>query len=97
MAKTLNLVAISSNKFSYDRDTMEFVAEMSDFKNIENLLHQRIYGDACDVGFAMKSEKTGNVEIFYYSNRVEKEGEAVYWVWEALNPKLDCHVKIFND
>jgi hypothetical protein len=55
----LNLILeFPSSLFSYDPVDKEFRAEASDLGN-RHL--QRFYDDACDVGFSIKSSRTGNV------------------------------------
>lgn len=66
---------------------------------------QRLYDDAMDVGFAMKSEKTGRV-VKFYMDEIHKndEQEVTHWTYKAchedvrLNPEaMFIVVTVFND
>jgi hypothetical protein len=58
----LNLIEMTSSMFSVDGK--DLVCEAS---TMENRHLQRIYDDAMDVGFAVKSERTGSVAVFVMS------------------------------
>ncbi len=66
---------------------------------------QRLYDDACDVGFAMKSDKTGRVVKFYMDKvHTDGEGDITHWTYRAchedvrLNPEaMFIVVTVFND
>lgn len=60
---------------------------------------QQIFDDACDVGFAVKSEKTGKVETFYhydvnYSGHGEDREIAG---WKFYNQDRTVHITVIND
>ena len=66
---------------------------------------QRLYDDAMDVGFAVKSSKTGDV-VTYAMSHVEKdaEGELLYWRYEPTSESVRKYpfcrgsmIMVFND
>lgn len=65
----------------------------------------RIYNDACDEGFIMKSEKTGKEVIFaLYATILDSDGDITHWIFHPSfqdiqqNPLLaDVSVTIWND
>jgi hypothetical protein len=61
----LTLVEHSDKQFTYSAKDKTLVSEASD---LDNRHLERLYDDACDVGFAVKSEKTGNVVTFVLSD-----------------------------
>lgn len=79
----LNLTPISSNFFSYFKDTKSFSTEASTLDN-RNFLSQ-IYDDAADRGFIMESSKTGKKETFYLVSVDEQDDEVCGWNFESTN------------
>lgn len=96
MAK-LEIDIIPSELFSFSENT--FSAEASDLYGYS--LTKLIFDDAVDVGFSIKSAKTGAVEIFTVSDHAEdREGELLYWIYTPLNLDLlnkGIKVIIYND
>jgi len=72
----LNLVEFSSRQFTYHPRDKTLTAEASD---LDNRHLQKLYDDAMDVGFTVKSEKTGHVVVyvmsspFYYGKGSDRE------------------------
>jgi hypothetical protein len=65
---------ISTNRFDWFPIAREFVAEASDLKD---LVLWRVYEDAADIGFGIKSAKTGKIEsLADYSGRNTEQSEA---------------------
>ena len=72
---------------------------------MENRHLQRLYDDAMDVGFAIKSDKTGNVITFSMVDvKRDDEGELQYWTYAAtadcIRKYPECRkiqIIIFND
>lgn len=98
MAATLDLTTLPLNKFYYANGNMS--AQASDFGPLRDGFWwlQQIYPDAADMGIAVKSHKTGKVEIFTFEGEYHQEGECCYWHFKPVNPK--CKVKqvlIYND
>ena len=101
----LNLTVFPSSRFTYCADTKTLVAEASDL----NDLHlQRLYDDACDVGLAIKSDRTGAVVIYvmsktlYHGNEDEREISGWEYVPSYASTRAfpDCigtRLTIFND
>lgn len=86
-----------SNRFTFNKKTNTFSAEASDLGS--GTLFSRYYDDACDVGFQMRSGRTGKIVDFILMD-IEKgtEGEIVAWHFEdnLLGP-CELRVVIFND
>ena len=95
----LNLVPISSERFNYFGDLKSFVAEHSDLNGYD--IRQSLYDDACDVGFEIISEKTGESRIFLFTNQNnDNEGDVISWTFTMLNKdgsKSNVIAEIFND
>lgn len=103
----LQLTPISSVRFTYDVTTRTFSAEASDLRPAVFLA--RLYDDAMDVGFVMKSSKTG-AEVTYVLEAEHREpateelGDITHWTFtpthESASKYRECvntKVKIFND
>jgi hypothetical protein len=98
----LNLVEHSSRQFTLSADRRTLIAEASD---LDNLHLQQLYDDACDVGFAVKSEKTGKVVVFsmtspFYNDEREIQGWHYVPTCESFRNVPGCQgmeATIFND
>lgn len=96
----LNLIEFPSSMFTVTGHQLS--AEASDMGN-RHL--QPLYDDAADVGFAIKSDKTGNVVIFSVVDvKRDGEGELQYWTYAAtadcIRKYPECRkvqVLVFND
>lgn len=87
---------ISSKNFSYNKSDKTFVADISD---LHGKLHMiRAYPDACDAGFEMVSERTGEVCRFVETKEVRNDGDISYWEFSGMG-KIGKGLKvvIFND
>lgn len=103
----LHLTPISSAHFTFSniKGRKTFVTEASDLRGL-NLL-ARLYDDAADAGFAMKSERTGQVAHFCFSRRLEGEetdGEFVADIFVPCEEDVrkfpglaGCEVHVLND
>jgi hypothetical protein len=102
------------SRFSFDRG--ELTAEASDFGSMNQLVRndvpapafiRRLYDDACDLGIAIRSERTGRIARFYWC---EGEGRNADYSWgydrfvfrpEMTRGGVPCvpvaKVTIFND
>jgi len=98
----MNAKTFSTLHFFYNKDTKTFSSEAS---TLQDGFLGRLYSDACDEGFYMLSEKTGNIATFFlsYENK-DKEGFVTSWVFYApresliKNPGLEgVKVVVFND
>jgi hypothetical protein len=71
-----------SNETLHDIDKREFVAEASDLKD---LVLWRVYEDAADIGFGIKSAKTGKIEYLVEThNQESEEGELLWTEYRAI-------------
>jgi hypothetical protein len=99
----LETYAIDSTKFTFNSAKRTFFAEASDLNGHE--LYRQIYDDAIDVGFAIRSDRTGQVMRFYVaSTHKDREGDITHWTFKIIDedarrsPALkDLSVVIFND
>lgn len=74
----LQVPILSTKEFSWTLPT--FVAEAS---SLGNFRPTRLYDDACDVGFALKSQWTG-VETRWALSREIRDGENELQGWEFV-------------
>lgn len=99
----LQVQEISLKRFTYVKPDghptsyPSLVSEASDLGHVN--LQQRLYDDACDVGFAIRSHKTNHVERFYFEKcDFDKEGEVVGFIYKPVNKKCRIQeVLIIND
>lgn len=77
---------LNSNQFTYtDQTFVAFASDLGDFRP------ERIYPDACDVGFKMESERTGVVATYYLAEVERKDGDVAAW---HFNPTSESIRKI---
>ena len=82
----------SSNMFSWHKN--EGRADLIDFGRAG--IMGNLFNDACDRGFAVKSERTGEVRKFYLSEKVrDAEGEVTEWKLRSIGEKFV--ITIYND
>ena len=79
----------------FDWSTGIGIADASDFRGTKLL--GRVYQDACDAGFIVRSHRTGREKAFVEA-RVERwrDGEVKYWEFEAVD-RSGTLVRIYND
>ena len=87
---------ISSKHFNYDKKDRTFTADVSELNG--KLVMIRAYPDACDAGFEMVSEKTGEVCRFVETAEVRNDGDISHWEFKGMG-KIGKGLKviIFND
>ena len=69
------------------------IADVSDLGDFEPA---RLFGDAGDVGFRMRSTRTGDIQTFVLCNVSTNVDEDIFsWKFRALH--ADYAVEIFND
>ena len=101
----LNLVEHSSKQFRYDAADKTLSAFASD---MENRHLERLYDDACDVGFAVKSDNTGNVIVYVMTSPIYhgegEDREIGGWCYTATSDSIRKHPEcigtkaiVFND
>jgi hypothetical protein len=101
----LTLVEHSEKQFTYSARKNILVADASDLNN-RHL--ERLYDDACDVGFEVKSERTGKVitfvmvSPFYIGSGEDREVGGWHYVptTESFRNVPECQgmeAEIFND
>lgn len=90
---------ISSTRFTFIKSSKTFATEASDIKECHFL--GRLYDDACDSGFVLRSERTGKTQAYVLSHPIVRAGELHGWVFEAAFPYAPgaegTKVTIFND
>jgi hypothetical protein len=101
--KSIDTYAIDSTKFGFNHMSNTFFAEASDLKRHE--LYRQIYDDAADVGFAIRSVRTGKITRFYAAQvQKDREGDIIHWTFKVIpedarrDPALrDLSVFVIND
>lgn len=97
---------ISSDMFHWEKETKTFSQEISTLQGNIPLFDPfgRIYDDACDAGFSMKSARTGQVITFYHSTTDTDEGDIAGWWFKVVPEQIRKHpnladilVLIIND
>jgi hypothetical protein len=61
----------------------ELTVLLNEASSMFNRHLQPLYNDACDIGFAVKSETTGNV-VVYYMTEVVKDGTGEVVAWDYM-------------
>ena len=75
---------VSSEHFTYSTESKTFSAFASELGGVT--LHGRLFDDACDQGFVMRSSKTGKRLPFYYEGEVrDGGGELVGWRFKSYH------------
>jgi len=91
MAKMKFIPEVSTKDFTYNSETRTFVTEVSNLRFSPG----RIYDDACDIGFYMVSEKTGNKILFIETSpEFDADNELICYNFSGF---MDLKVKVFND
>lgn len=88
----LEIPTHEGHKFTWGDGTG--VAEASDFGPHGTVWMAQVWSDACDVGFNIRSHKTGSVKLFTLVNEESHEGELVSWVFRSED---GVEVVVLND
>jgi len=99
----LTLTPISSAWFTYNQSSQTFSTEISSLRPFNPMA--RMYDDAMDVGFLMRSSITGSeVEYVLTNEHKDRDNDVTHWEfhpsWESERKVPVCKgtsVKIFND
>jgi hypothetical protein len=76
---------IHSSQFTFSKNT--FISELSDLGPAVRF--ERVYDDACDIGFTIISEKTGMPAVFAFNgNRTDGEGDLIALDFICVTPGL---------
>lgn len=89
---------VSSQHFHITATPMHWIAEISDFG--PGFQFERVYDDACDVGFTMVNKKTGGECVFVLDREERnKDQEILMWHFVSVTPrhKDKCRATVFND
>lgn len=95
---------ISTRRFTFVKESKTFVAESSDFRGTG--VSGRVYDDACDEGFVLVSERTGQKILCLWSGgKRDRENELLwetYLCYDLRGRPLDgplagAEVRILND
>jgi hypothetical protein len=89
--------------FSVLNRTKSFSAELSDLRGYQ--IFQRLYDDACDVGFNIENRKTGNViTVVFSSTETNEDGEVICHTFVPTSDSIrrfpdleEYQIFIFND
>lgn len=85
---------LSSNNFTFKNN--QFIGEISQFNGME---FERVYDDACDVGFSVISAKTGKHAVFAFDKKeTDGENELIAFHFVCVTPGLkNLKAVLFND
>lgn len=93
MKPMLSSTIISSDHFRYFADQKTFFAEKSELR-VD--IFTRLFEDACDVGFLMRSVRTNKCKPFAFSRtRDDAEGDIV--AWEFVSSPSEYKLIVWND
>ena len=83
--KMQNVIAneIKSDLFFYHKDDKSFSQEISSLKGFNPL--KQLWNDACDQGFVMKSERTGERVLFYFTHTDMNGREIAGWNFKVVS------------
>lgn len=56
---------------------------------------EQIFDDACDVGFRVKSQKTGDTRVFILARTITAQNDLVEWVFEDTTGAFQ--IRVLND
>lgn len=82
-----------ASKFSWDHD-YKGAAEASDFGPLGTKWFDRVWSDAADEGFIVKSPKTGTEKLFTLVDIERREGDIVKWLFVSED---GFTATVFND
>ena len=93
----LMLDPIPSDRFTYIPEKRLMVAEASTIR----LPFRRIYDDACDIGLAVRSARSGEVVTFVVSQEYRRDGDVTHWdvvpIPEHRRRARKVRIRIWND
>lgn len=93
--KVLSGIPVHSTKqFSYNKTDKTFVTEASSLGKTN--LFDRLYPDACDVGFWLKSHKTGKQILFFLVDEIKNADDELTG-WRFMSFHSLYFLIIFND
>lgn len=86
---------VSIDTFTHDSSKKCFTAEASDIGDAQ--LFQRIYDDACDLGFLVCNPDTNqSILVTLAHEHTDEEGEIESWVFLPDDVALKAHPKLKN-
>ena len=87
MGGTMNNVIgtiYSSRNFTFLKDSKIFVGEISEVREVL----RQLWNDSMDLGFGIRSEKTGAVVFFTLVNtKRDEDGDILQWEFDVFNPR----------
>jgi hypothetical protein len=73
----------SSRNFTYLKDSKIFVGEISELREVL----RQLWNDSMDLGFGIRSEKSGRVVLFTLKNiKRDEDNDILQWEFEVYNP-----------
>ena len=93
---------VSSKHFTYNPSKNMMVTFISDLGPLQNNIFSQIFDDACDSGFYMVSERTGEKKLFTLSEEVkDSDNDIIVWIfthWDVNVPsEKQMKVHVLND
>ena len=84
---------ISTKYLNYYADMKWFVTEASALPS-----PGRVYDDACDVGYRVRSHRTGKAVVFaQHDIQHDNEGDVIVWIYRSIDPKYPVELHVLND
>lgn len=66
--------------------------------SLQEPVDAKLWDDACDVGFCIKSHRSGKTELFVLAQQDRaKDGELLFSMYESVNLPEKIQVIVFND
>lgn len=90
---SLRPAPVSTDKFTWDRVSKKFIAEISDLGKGFTL--GRVWNDSCDEGLTLISHRTGAELVFVVENEVTRDGDFLYWSLKSTDGRFE--MTLFND
>lgn len=84
---------ISTRDVTYDAARRRLIAEASELP-----APGRVFDDACDVGYMVRSHHTGRVILFSELEvRRDADGDVQVWIYRAVARNVDLELHVLND
>jgi hypothetical protein len=84
---------VPTERLTWDGKRKWFVAEASELPAPE-----RVWDDACDVGYRLISHRTGKAEVFYLAAvQRDADGDIQVWIYRPVNRRVVAEFHVLND
>ncbi len=66
----------------------------ADTSDLYPVVSRRVYADACDIGFYVRSHRTGHVVLFTHTKTTKRGDEVISWTYQSA---AGVRIVIYND